>query len=457
MLFWKLLGETVFRRVRYFERSLSDPIPPASPIPGMTVGELPPDRWPELAQFRPGTSVDKIAGRLGKGYRCFIASAQSGIVHAGWIASETAWCEVLGAEIPLPRDAVYFFDSFTIPEMRGRGLAPEAAKFRQRMLRQAGFRKVVAVADDDNRSGLRALEKSGYRPAGWLGVLRLGPWSRLIRWNGSQEGCDGADSAYWNSVATRMGSGGGNVDPFIGRLKRRAHLRLIDDWAPGLAGGRVLKTDLFEEAGGTDALIPGLFRRSGRVAGMDVSPEVAARASARCRGQAGLLAADVRSLPFAAGSFDLVVSPSTLDHFHDPSDLGRSLREVYRVLRPGGRLIVTLDNRRNVLDWLLHAMSRLRLTPYYLGRSYTASELRRELEAADFEVLDVTGILHSPRLTAVGATAIARRLNSRRLTRMVHRILLSAQRLEHTRWAFFTASFVCACARRRLRPDENQD
>ena len=190
---------------------------------------------------------------------------------------------------------------------------------------------------------------------------------------------------------------------------------------------------------------------------MDVSPEVAARASARCRGQAGLLAADVRSLPFAAGSFDLVVSPSTLDHFHDPSDLGRSLREVYRVLRPGGRLIVTLDNRRNVLDWLLHAMSRLRLTPYYLGRSYTASELRRELEAADFEVLDVTGILHSPRLTAVGATAIARRLNSRRLTRMVHRILLSAQRLEHTRWAFFTASFVCACARRRLRPDENQD
>lgn len=102
-----------------------------------------------------------------------------------WIATHVAWCEPLGAEIPLASSAAYYYGSFTIPEMRGRGLAPEACKLYQRSLRQAGFQSVVAVADAENHSGLRALEKSGYSRAGWLGVLRLGPWRRLIRWKGA--------------------------------------------------------------------------------------------------------------------------------------------------------------------------------------------------------------------------------------------------------------------------------
>jgi RimJ/RimL family protein N-acetyltransferase len=182
-----MLGETVFRRMRYFERSLSDPIPPACPMPGVTVEELPPERWREAQQVRPGTSVEEIARRLRGGDRCFTATVQGRIVHVGWIATGMAWCEALGSELPLERNAAYYYGSFTVPEMRGRGLAPEVSKLYQRLLRQAGFQSVVAVADAENRSGIWSLEKSGYRPAGWFGVLRLGPWRRLIRWNGAQE------------------------------------------------------------------------------------------------------------------------------------------------------------------------------------------------------------------------------------------------------------------------------
>lgn len=458
LLLWKVLGETVFRRMRYFERSFREPIPVATPMPGVTFEELPPDRWRELQQFGAGMSLEEIAGRLHRGDRCFTASTQGRIVHLRWVAVERAWCEPLGTEIPLARNAVYLYGSFTIPEMRGRGLAMEVSKFSLRSLRQAGFQSAVAVVDDDNRNGIRSIEKAGYHSAGWLAVLRLGPWRRLIRWNGSKAPRDAAssvDSVYWSSVATRLrGRDYRQVDPFLSRAKRRAYLRLILGWASNLANQRILKTDLFEEAGGADALIPSLSRSGGRMVGMDVSPQIAARANSRIKGHANLIAADIRRLPFASRSFDLVISPSTLDHFHDPIDLSRSLREIRRVLRPRGRLIVTLDNRQNILDWLLRAMSRLRLTPYYLGRSYTIGELRRELESADFEVLEFTGILHSPRLTAVAATAIARLLNSRRLTRLVHRIYLQAQRLEHTRWAYFTASFVCACAQPRMHPHE---
>jgi ubiquinone/menaquinone biosynthesis C-methylase UbiE len=46
------------------------------------------------------------------------------------------------------------------------------------------------------------------------------------------------------------------------------------------------------------------------------------------------------ALLFAGNAFALIVSPSTLDYFPDP----RSLREPARVLEPGGRFIILLDN-----------------------------------------------------------------------------------------------------------------
>jgi len=184
VLFWKVLGETVFRRVRCFERSLCDPIPPASPIPGVTVEEVPPDRWREFQHALPGTSLEEIEGRLGRGDRCFIACLQGRVVHLRWVAVEKAWCEELGAEIPLARKAVYPHKSFTVPEMRRLGLATEVSKFCLHSLRQAGFQRMIAVVDAENQAGLRAVEKAGYHPTGWLAVLRLGPWRHLIRWNG---------------------------------------------------------------------------------------------------------------------------------------------------------------------------------------------------------------------------------------------------------------------------------
>lgn len=57
-----------------------------------------------------------------------------------------------------------------------------------------------------------------------------------------------------------------------------------------------------------------------------------------------------RSLPFADASFDLVYSIEVFEHLHRPYD---TLAQCYRILKPGGRLVVSTPN-------ILQLGSRLR-------------------------------------------------------------------------------------------------
>jgi 2-polyprenyl-3-methyl-5-hydroxy-6-metoxy-1,4-benzoquinol methylase len=58
------------------------------------------------------------------------------------------------------------------------------------------------------------------------------------------------------------------------------------------------------------------------------------------------LVQDIQSLEFPADSFDTVISCETIEHVPNPR---RALRELSRVLRPGGRLFLTCPNYLNLL------------------------------------------------------------------------------------------------------------
>lgn len=69
------------------------------------------------------------------------------------------------------------------------------------------------------------------------------------------------------------------------------------------------------------------------------------------------LASDFEALPFPSDSIDLVVLPHALEFAHDPHQL---LREVERVLRPEGRVVVTGFNPASLWG-LRQRLSRARL------------------------------------------------------------------------------------------------
>jgi SAM-dependent methyltransferase len=72
-------------------------------------------------------------------------------------------------------------------------------------------------------------------------------------------------------------------------------------------------------------------------------------------------------LPFVDGSFDLVLLSEVVEHLEAPH---LSIREASRVLRPGGRLLVTTPNYRSfwpIMEW---TVDRLNMAPKMGGEQH---------------------------------------------------------------------------------------
>ncbi|MEU2157397.1 class I SAM-dependent methyltransferase [Streptomyces sp. NPDC019396] len=161
-----------------------------------------------------------------------------------------------------------------------------------------------------------------------------------------------------------------HVREFFGTRAARWDTRFPDDgpaFAVGVAALELRPGDAVLDAGcGTGRALP-LLREAagpgGTVIGVDLTPEMLAAASNAGRGRAGaLLLADVARLPLRAESLDAVFAAGLIAHLPRPE---AGLRELARVVRPGGRLA------------LFHPLGRAALAARQ-GRELSDDDLRAE-------------------------------------------------------------------------------
>ncbi|MBI4729858.1 MAG: class I SAM-dependent methyltransferase [Acidobacteria bacterium] len=122
----------------------------------------------------------------------------------------------------------------------------------------------------------------------------------------------------------------------------------------GLARGATLHLGCAGDpvTAGVAALHGPLLRAHPGVIGLDLSPPGLRAVRTRAGSGGGLVAGNALALPFADRTFDTVVAAEIIEHVGCPE---RLLDEARRVLRGGGRLIVTTPNPF-CLQWL--AMAR---------------------------------------------------------------------------------------------------
>lgn len=225
--------------------------------------------------------------------------------------------------------------------------------------------------------------------------------------------------------------------------------RLIQEWVGAGRFDCSLKTDLFDEVVGR-GLVRVLQRISREVRGMDL---VESLVRAAMTSNPGLRAhrADVRRSEMAEASVDFVLSNSTLDHFGDPSDLPRGLRELARILRPGGLLLVTLDNPQNPLVGLRNALPsaglrKAGLVPYFVGHTLTMDALTAMLQECSLHPLRRRHIMHAPRVVALHLCRLC--VRSRRASAVLLRAMLSCERAARWPTARVTGHFSAVLARK---------
>jgi SAM-dependent methyltransferase len=117
--------------------------------------------------------------------------------------------------------------------------------------------------------------------------------------------------------------------------------------------------------------------RHGRVTGIELAE--ASVSLARERGMGEVIAGSVLEMPFEADSFDLAASLDVIEHLED--DLA-ALRELRRVVAPGGSLLVTVP----AYQWLWSGHDEIN----HHFRRYTRRSLQRAGEEAGWHQVRTT-------------------------------------------------------------------
>lgn len=201
-----------------------------------------------------------------------------------------------------------------------------------------------------------------------------------------------ADKRYWNNKSRKIKSH--HLEKNIARHKRKENINLIKGWT-SLKEKSVLKTDLFEEMLITDSFYDWLEKEARSVVGIDISSEIVRKAQNNFP-TANFRTEDVRKTSFKNDSFDLVISNSTLDHL-PRKDMDGSLKELKRITKKDGEIILTLDNKENKNYYLFYFINKyLNWAHFKQENCYSLKEITSMCEQIGLEVIDYKGIIHIP-------------------------------------------------------------
>lgn len=122
--------------------------------------------------------------------------------------------------------------------------------------------------------------------------------------------------------------------------------------------------------------------------GLDLSPAMLATARLRLGLHVPLVESAAEELPFSDASFDAAYCSGTLHHV---ADRARAVREMSRVVRPGGRVVISEPNPWNPWNALAWATRRVERGQLYMRPPVLRSYLRRaEIRVDAVELFNFT-------------------------------------------------------------------
>jgi Methylase involved in ubiquinone/menaquinone biosynthesis len=152
--------------------------------------------------------------------------------------------------------------------------------------------------------------------------------------------------------------------------------------------------DFILDAGcGTGMVLRHVLRPGIRAVAYDLSPESLRVCQQAMRGQAvTFLTGDLSNLPFDPGYFGRVLCANTLQHVPTRELRIRCLAELARVVKPGGRVVVTTHNLSVAKKRMGWAKEKEQAAgKYQYVYRYEADELAADIASAGLRIESLTG------------------------------------------------------------------
>ncbi len=140
---------------------------------------------------------------------------------------------------------------------------------------------------------------------------------------------------------------------------RREYQRLNPGWQESMELYRDLisssissKTKVLDVGCGHGDFLKSVYKKTAHTYGVDPDKQ----ALAKNKFIKHKVVAEAQKLPFADNFFDLVVSAWVLEHLTDPQ---KAFSEIFRVLKPGGKVIFLTPNLWNYNVWLIRLIPNM--------------------------------------------------------------------------------------------------
>jgi Acetyltransferase (GNAT) family len=126
-------------------------------------------------------SPSTFRARLSGSTRCYLVIVEQRFVHSSWVTTRAAWTREIRRFLRPPEGDAYVYESFTRPEMRGKGMYPFALGSICAALARDGIKKIWVAVEEHNKASQSSIAKAGFAPAfnlpyeRKLGRLKLSP------------------------------------------------------------------------------------------------------------------------------------------------------------------------------------------------------------------------------------------------------------------------------------------
>lgn len=252
--------------------------------------------------------------------------------------------------------------------------------------------------------------------------------------------------AYWDKLSEKY-------TPVKNALSTRIYgegeWRLISKYFKNLAGKKLLKLDLWNEANNTD-ISERAIHADMKVTGIDISKAVTKRAIANFKKKnlkARFVVGDIRKMPFKNKEFDYVYTMGTIEHIPNPE---KAIQEIHRVLKPGGIAIIGVPYRYDpfLRAAIAYLADKYGFGPYGEELCFSWGELKKLINTASFDFVAQSGVYFIPWPIRLADLSLYRKPFLRPLTYFLYPLLFICRILGKVNFLLAHNGLIAAVVRK---------